>query len=647
MAKKIKKDPHELVKKLWSLRDAYYTGNPEVSDAEFDALEDELRNLIPNHKYFEFVGTKAIKGVPTVTHRVPMLSMDKVKSIDGLFQWLKRINLPEDILLSVGPKIDGISGTLRYDERGQFNYAATRGDGHVGNLIKWPEDINGIVGNIPYKEYEFEIRGEFYIDQHLKEIEPRAKDWVLRNYCQGIIRPDRKDKSPDLKYVNFVAYDLVMVKGLLRGPVSHKSLLDFMRTCLPNVIPQEQVTLVQTECGFRLFKDYLEEYLDSYRTLWPYETDGLIINIDDKRLQVPIDKSRGGAVKFHHFNIAIKPPAKTAETIITDIIWEVSMHWRIIPTAVLKKVIIGGAEFENVTLNNTDNIEKLGIGVGSRIILERANDVIPKINTVLSNEGVTPFVIPTACPSCGSKTYRDGKYTMCSNPLCSGRSISIIFNWVEKNDIKDVGRKTIEDLYNSDAVKTIPDLYTVDIDAVLSFIPGYKTGGSKIAKINDAIQGTKGMSELNIISRIGIPMVGEIMAKNLKLFSIEDVMKYLESKSYEKVVEQKIHEWISNKENQEMLYSLRRILGSTIVKPVVTVNPKNINVVITGNFDQDRDSIRNELESKGYTVQSSVNNKTNVLLKGESSESSTKTKKAELLGVKILSSISDIYAIFP
>jgi DNA ligase (NAD+) len=413
------------------------------------------------------------------------------------------------------------------------------------------------------------------------------------------------------------------------------------------VIPQEKVTLVQCDAGYRLFDEYLKEYLDSYRAQWPYETDGLILNVDDKRMHIAIDKSRGGAVKYHHFNIAIKPPARNAETDIIGIVWEVSMHWRIIPTAVLQKVIVGGAEFESVTLNNAETVEKLGIGIGSRILLERANDVIPKLVSVVSNEGISPFVIPTVCPSCGTPTSRDGKHIMCRNPLCSGRAISNIFNWVEKNDIKDVGRKTIEDLYNSGAVKTIIDLYTVDIDSVLSLLPGYKSGGSKITKINDSIQGTKGMSELDIISRIGIPMVGEIMAKNLQLFSIEALTKYLENGPYKKVVEQKIHEWFSDPVNQELMYSLRRILDSKVVKPVMATISKGINVVITGNFPRDRDSIKDELESNGYNVQSSVNGKTHVLLKGEASESSTKTEKAEALGIKIVSSLSDIYTLFP
>ncbi len=647
MGKKTKRDPHELVKELWRLRNAYYAGAPEISDAEFDAMEDELRNLIPTHSYFNFVGAKAIKNVTTVKHHVPMLSMDKVKNTDGVIQWLNRIGLPESTILSVGPKIDGISGTTRYDKNGRFNYAATRGDGHEGNILKWPEDINGIVSHIPYKELDFEIRGEFYIDQHLKDIEPRAKDWTLRNYCYGVIRPDRKEKSPDIKYVNFVAYDLVMSKGLLRGPISHRHLLDLMRTYHPNVIPQEQVTVVQCDAGFRLFDEYLQEYLDSYRALWPYETDGLILTVDDQRKQIAIDKSRGGAVKFHHFNIAVKPPARSSETDITGVSWEVSMHWRIIPTAILKPVIVGGAEFESVTLNNAETVEKLGIGIGSRILLERANDVIPKLVSIVSNDNVVPFELPKVCPSCGTPTLRDGKHVMCQNISCPGRAISNIFNWVDKNDIKDVGRKTIEDLYNSGAVRDITDLYTVDIDAVLSLLPGYKSGGSKITKINESIQNTKGMSELEIISRIGIPMIGDIMAKNLKLYSIEDVLRYLDNGPYKKVVEQKIHEWISNVSNQTTLFSLRRILGSKVVKPVIVTDIKGVNVVITGNFPRDRDSIKDELESKGYNVQSSVNGKTTVLLKGEASESSTKTEKAEALGIKIVSSLSDIYTLFP
>lgn len=644
--KKETRDVHELVKELWRHRNLYYSGTPEISDAEFDALEDNLRKAAPQHKYFEFVGTKASKDSPTVKHRVPMLSMDKVKDTEGVLAWLKYLDLPITTLLSVGPKIDGISGTCRYDEHGKFNYAATRGDGHIGNILKYPEDINGVVSQIPYRELEMEIRGEFYIDQHIAAIEPRANEWTLRNYCYGCINPDRKEKSIDLKYVNFVAYDMVRADGILKGPVSHKYLLDYMRTFLPNVIPQEQVMAIPNDFGVKTFDEYLREYLGSYRDSWPYETDGLILTIDDKRMHVKIDKDHGGAKKYHYFNLAIKPPARNEKTKMAGVDWEVSMHGNVVPTGLIELVVVSGAEFERVTLNNAETVEKLGIGVGSVILLERANDVIPRLVEVVSNEGVTPFEIPKTCPNCGTALNRIGKHVNCPNTDCSGRNISKIMNWVEKNDIKEVGRAVISDLYSSGAVHSIPDLYTIDIDAVLSLIPGYKSGGSKITKINESIQATRGMSEKDIIGRIGIPSIAEVMAEKLKLFSIEDVLRYQANGPYRLEAENKIHEWISDPQNASLLISLRRILGST-VKVNPTVVPKGVNVVITGLFPRERDDIEEELKSKGFNVQSSVNGKTNVLLRGEGSESSGKSQKAEALGVTIMSSLEELYKAFP
>jgi len=492
----------------------------------------------------------------------------------------------------------------------------------------------------PFGGYEHELRGELYINQRVAQIEPRAKDWSLRNYCYGIVNPIRKDKSPDLKYVEFVGYELTLKDGLMGGPISQVALLNYLRDNCPNIIPQEIVTLHKLCDEYKTVAEYYDLYLRKYRDEWDFETDGIVLTVDNRCNHKDIDKTRGGATRYHHFNIAIKPPARSKETKLLDIVWEVSKHGKIIPTGVLEPVEIGSAEFTSVTLNNAATVIELGLCKGSSILLERANDVIPKIVKVIENTGPT-IELPKICPACKSPLIREDKHLRCTNKNCQGRHIALIFHWITTNNIKNVGRRTVEDLYSTGAVQTIADLYTTDIDSVLSILPGYTSGGSKVEKINDAIQGTKGMSERIMISRIGIPSIGDATTEKYKLYKIEDVLKYKHDATYKYEAEKEIHDWISDPQNEELLVSLKRILGS---QPYIAsvVQKNGITFSITGSFPQDREVIIADLESKGFTYHASVSNKTNVLLKGEGSESTTKYKKALALGISIVGSPEEL-----
>lgn len=646
MAKRIKEQIsiHELVKKLQYYRELYYNGQPEISDTEFDELEETLRKLSPNHYYFKTVGAKEKNDSIKVHHDFPMLSMDKIKDPKELYTyWLEKNNLPPTTMLSVGPKIDGISLTCRYD-KGVFIYAATRGDGKNGSIINHVEHIRGIPERIPYDDEIYEIRGELYIDQHVREINPESKDWSLRNYCYGLI--SRKDLSSDIQYVNFVAYDMVLQKRLMPGPVSHKIFLDYMRSFCPNVIPQENVTFIKCFEHIKTLEEYFNEYLMTYREQWPYETDGIIVTIDDRRMFKNIDKKRGGADRFHYYNIAIKPPAQSKETKLIDISWEVSRLGNVIPVGVLEPVKIGSVEISNVTLNNAYTVKIMNFTKNCIVRVERANDVIPKLIEVVSQTDI-PFEIPTHCPSCGSLLDTNisdtNRHIRCINKQCKGRIVSQMYYWVTKNNIKDIGIKTIEDLYNV-GVRSIADLYTVNIDEILSSLKGYTSGGSKTTKINEELERTKGISQRDLIARIGIPSVGEAIVDKYNINSIEDLLEYKKDRLYKYEAEKNIHEWISDQTNEELIKSLARVLNATVIqntKNEVIAKGNAIYYCITGQLPIERDDFIKRLEPKGYVFIPSVSSKLHFLLCGENGEGTTKYKKAQAYNIPI-KSIYDI-----
>jgi len=645
MARKPDFDIAHRVRELRRHQKDYYEGHPTIPDAEFDILESELREVVPNHQYFKTPGGAKIPNTTTVKHVVPMKSLDKVKEVLEVFTWLKRIDMPPSSLLCGMPKVDGISATIKYDKNGYFNYAATRGpDGTEGSIIPYPEEIQGIPSRIPYRDSELESRGEFYLPKHLKTTNPHFVDRSLRNYCYGLL--SREEKTEELKYVNFVAYGLVGGKDILGGPVSMDSLLEYLGGVFPNTVPHELLSVVHLPgLNITTVDKYIKKYLETYRNEWPYESDGIVLTIDNAMQHKVIDKFMGGAKKYHHYSLAVKPPAQFEQTTTLAIIYKVSKQGRIIPVLIFVPVMIGGVEVTNATLNNAMTVKELGLKIGDQVLIERANDVIPRLKEVLGG-GVEEFKLPTNCPSCNSTLEWDSRHLVCTNKSCKGRHIALINHWVERCDIKDVGEKVIEDLYNCGAVKSIPDLYTVDLDAVLSTLPGYSSGGSRITKINEAIQATKGMTEFDIISRIGISGIGDQMLKKYEIRGISDLLKYQKDSDYKYAAEKSLNEWITKPENLTMLMSLVSILKPMKIMSINSVPSKHTIFCITGSFPKSRDVIIDELEAKGYEFSNNVTSRTTCLIQGEAS-GGAKLERAQSLGIPIVYSVEAFEKMFP
>lgn len=646
MAKKPELDVSQRVRELRMHRINYYSGTPTITDAEFDAMEEELQSLVPNHHYFNSVGAK-LSGVIPVKHVVPMLSMDKIKEASEVGSWLNRIHLPLTQLLSIMPKVDGISGSLDYNQNGRLEMGSTRGhDGTEGSLIRHLEEIPGIPQRLPYS-VPVSIRGEFYLPQHLRTSEKYFSDKVLRNFCGGILRRD--DRTEDLKYVRFVAYNMVGNKDILNGPVSMQALLQYISTYFPNVVPCEIVTALKVPgLGIKTVAEYTEEYLRLFRNQWDYETDGLVISVDDMTLHRRIDKAQGGAKSYHHYNIALKPPSRKAETTLPIIEWNTSRQGRVVPIGMIARVLVGGVEVTSIGLDNASNVLKLGLKKDDKIIVERANDVIPRLVQVLGG-GSTLFELPTKCPSCEDKLEWDKNNThlLCENKNCGGRKIALIEHWVNQCRLDNVGPEVIKDLYRCGAVQTILDLYTTDIDSILSVLPGYKEGGSRIDRINDGIRATIGtMTEFDIIARIGIPGVAVETLKRHQINGVKDLMEFQKDSNYKYEAEKSMHTWVSKPENITLLLALVNVLKAKYQPKTLNTNSKHVIFCITGGFPKSRDTIIEYLEGKGYEFSNTVNSRTTCLIQGEG-EGSTKLDKAIALGIPVVNSIEDFEKMFP
>lgn len=553
-------DKNKLVKLLLKYRKAYYEGNPLISDEEFDELEDQLREIDPENNYFSLVGSKETSsGDDIVFHKYPMLSMRKAKSIDDLYKWLKGINCESDDMV-VEPKIDGISATCKYNNKGILEYVATRGDGKEGRKIMYGEYIKDIPSKISITGEEIEIRGELYIPKNSKllKIDEYANS-PLRNLCSGIIK--RKDLSKEIEYVRFVAYDIIFYnKQIIYEEKTVSKKLEFLKTIVKNTVPHFITTF---KLNMKSSPDFIfKKYLDEYRKEWEYETDGLIFVINNTLKHQKIDMMRT-VDHHHHYCIALKPPSESKLTEVVDIEWEVSKNGYLIPTAILKKVEIGGVDIERVTLSNFSKFLEYKLGKNTVVEVERANDVIPHLVRVVERKNHL-FEIPNVCPSCGSTLYKDGVNLVCKNRDCKDKIINKVYSWFSNLNAKNIGIKVIEDLYDAGAIKGISDMYKSNISEILSLLPGYSKNGTKISKIVESINNTKNITELDLISNIGIPGVGRKMLEKAGIVSINDIIKIRKDNYADKnsSLYRNIKEWVNDDGNYNELLELKNIISS-------------------------------------------------------------------------------------
>ena len=357
----MKKKIAEMVELLMKAKEAYYNDTLIMSDEEFDRIEDELRDLDPENSYFSIVGTQVTSRVK-VRHEIPMLSCDKAKNIESALQWLQKLGL-EDESIVIEPKIDGLSCSLLY-EKGKLVRIATRGDGYIGqNITHIANFVKNIPQKITYQELGTkEVRGELYLPKKTNLLNPDEKP--LRSLAVGLV--NRKDSGlEDLEFLHFVGYQLLGTDLQYEDEkldVLHSNkfeVIDFV------VIPTKNT-----------LEEYYNRYLNELREKWSYETDGLVLVVRDTKKWSDLDSKY--VVRHHHFyNIALKAPSQSKETILENIEWSVSRLGRIIPVAIVRPIVIGRRTVTRASLSNYEDAVRLNLDRGDEVLVEMANDVIP------------------------------------------------------------------------------------------------------------------------------------------------------------------------------------------------------------------------------------------------------------------------------
>jgi len=633
----------------------YVYDRPEITDAEYDILFQELQKLEEAHPELiapdsptQRVGAAPAEGFATVTHAVPMLSLGNAFDVDEIKDFDRRVKklLDQEVVTYVTePKLDGLSVELVYRD-GLLVQGSTRGDGING------EDVTlnlRTIRSVPLRLQKrdrpipplLEVRGEVYVEKEAlvrlnreREGEGLSLFANPRNLAAGSLRQldPRITASRPLK---IFCYDLGRVEGL-------------------SIETQEQLLQTLHELGIRVNPLYqlcrgIEEAIGFYERLQqeressPYETDGVVIKVNgfaSRRILGEISRSPRWAV-------AGKFPAEQGITRILDIHVQVGRTGTLTPVAVLEPVRVRGVEISSATLHNEDEVRRKDIRIGDTVVVQRAGDVIPQVVQPLAERRSgeeRPFAMPKTCPVCGSKVVRleEEVAHRCLNVSCPARIKESIRHFVSKGgfDVDGFGTKLIAQLVDKGIIKRLSDIFSLDAETLAEL---ERMGPKSASNLLKGLEKSKAIPLPRFLFALGIPEVGEHAATLLAdaLGSLKALMEAAEEDLLDLPeigprTAEAIVDFLGNPENRAMISELLKA-GVTVeeVKGEISTVLAGKRFVFTGTLSSmKREAAAERVKSLGATVSSSVSGRTDYVVVGENPGS--KANKARDLGVTVL-----------
>ena len=672
METKMKNNPLErektLISQLNYYRDLYYNHDKsEISDEEYDSLFDELVNLeiktgivYPNSPT-QTVGYMVQSKFKKIKHDHPMLSLDKTKEWSDVIKWARG----KDIVGML--KEDGLTCSLSYNEEGYLTQAETRGDGILGELVT--ENVKA-VSNIPQRIFtngqKLVVDGEMIVK---KDVFERISETLSekdnfshpRNYASGSIR-QLDVKITKKRNLSFIAWKYV------EGYDKTNSFYDNLES-LENkgfeVVPFFRIP------NTMINEDNLATFLDDMYKIAKakkHPVDGLVFTQDD------IEFGNSLGITGHHPNhsYAFKIQNEIVETILKDIEWSVGKTGIVVPTAIFNSVDLNGAIISRATLHNLSYIWDLGIDIGSKIGVIRANEVIPRVEKNLGE--IKHYKdYPKICPSCGQSLtmeksitqYREGKGNQvteknegpitlrCENPNCPAKNLARFVQFVSKAgmNIDGLSEATLEKFIDLGYIKTFEDIYLLDrYKENIINLEGF--GEKSWNKLWKSIEKSKDCKLENYLVALSIPLIGKTAAKTISKYfkgNYQDLINaccagfdFTQLEDFGDKMNESMHNWFNDD------YRITNLEGSNLThklhfetESVVEVNEDNFcfgkTFVVTGKFNQPRSYYEELITSKGGKLAGSVSKKTDYLLTDNPDSGSSKAIKAKELGIPILS----------
>jgi DNA ligase (NAD+) len=638
--------------------------DPEIADAEYDALESELAaleeawpELVTPDSPTQRVGAEPSEDLPTVEHRRPMLSLDNSYDEGEVAEWdrrLKRVlDLAEDEALSyvVELKVDGLSLSVLYEE-GLLVRAVTRGDGRRGEAVT-PNART--IRSLPLRLLEpvarLEARGEVFFplsefERTNREREEEGEPPFAnpRNAAAGALR--QLDPAVTARRrLDLFLWNLEEEEG--REPASHWEGLERLRGLGLRANP----TARRVE-GVAAVLDYCAQWRERRGEL-EYDIDGVVVKLDDRELQ----RRAGSTSKAPRWAVAVKFPAQQATTRVRDIVVQVGRTGALTPVAELEPVSLAGSTVSRATLHNEEEVRRKDVRVGDTVLVEKGGDVIPKVVKVVASRrcrGARRWVMPAACPVCSTPVWRpEGEVlARCPNPSCPAQFRESLRHFSRRTamDIEGLGTALVDQLVGKGLVRDLSGLYRLDRET----LAGLERMGEKSAEnLLAQLEASRARPLSRLLFGLGIRMVGERAAAVLaREFGTLDALAETARSEEGRARLEEIHEigpkiaeavarWFSEERNRELVERLREA-GLSFEEPreELAAVPSGaalagMRVVLTGTLPGlTRQEARRLVEAAGGTVAGSVSGKTDLVVAG--ADPGSKLRKARELGVEVV-----------
>ena len=632
----------ELVSLLNKASRAYYQEAQEImSNYEYDRLYDELKGLedelgitLSNSPTVN-VGYEVVSELPKERHESPMLSLDKTKEVEEL----KNFVGDQKVLMSW--KMDGLTVVLTYRD-GKLYKAVTRGNGEVGEVIT---NNAKVFKNVPVQiayQGELILRGEAVIgykdfekiNQEIEDVDARYKN--PRNLCSGSVR-QLNNQITAKRNVMFYAFTLVQADGV-----------DFQnsRACQMEWLKSQGFTTVEY---YMVTRDTVEDEVTKFSSKISendFPSDGLVLTYDD----IAYGRSLGRTAKFPRDSFAFKWQDEIRETVLREIEWSPSRTGLINPVAIFDPVELEGTTVSRASVHNISIMEELELGIGDRIEVYKANMIIPQIAENLTRSGVKD--IPCKCPVCQGETkirqVGNAKALYCMNPECQAKHVKSFALFVSRDalNIEGLSEATLEKFISRGYIHTFADIFHLDqYKEEIQKMEGF--GEKSYKKLTESIEKARTTTLPRVIYSLGIAGIGlanaKVICRELK-YDVESLLKVSEEELNEiqGVGEVLAKAFVGYFADAKHVENFRRLLNElTIPEETVTKQQifEGVNFVITGSVKHfaNRGEVKELIESLGGKVTGSVTSKTNYLINNDVTSTSSKNKKANELGIPIIS----------
>lgn len=632
----------ELVELLNKASRSYYQDAQEImSNYEYDRLYDELQNLekelgitLSNSPTVN-VGYEVVSELPKERHESPMLSLDKTKEVEELKNFVGN----QKVLMSW--KMDGLTIVLTYRD-GKLYKAVTRGNGEVGEVVTNNAKVfKNVPVQIAYRG-ELILRGEAVIGYHdfekineeIEDVDAKYKN--PRNLCSGSVR-QLNNQITAKRNVMFYAFTLVQADGV-----------DFQnsRACQMEWLKAQGFTTVEYHMVTR---DTVEDEVAKFSSEISkndFPSDGLVLSYDD----IAYGRSLGRTAKFPRDSYAFKWQDEIRETILREIEWSPSRTGLINPVAIFDPVELEGTTVSRASVHNISIMEELELGIGDKIEVYKANMIIPQIAENLTRSGVKD--IPEKCPVCQGETkirqVGNAKALYCMNPECQAKHVKAFALFVSRDalNIEGLSEATLEKFISRGYIHTFADIF--HLDRYKDEIQGMEGFGEKsYRKLIESVKKARTTTLPRVVYSLGIAGIGlanaKVICRELK-YDVEALLMVTEEELNEiqgvgEVLAKAFTGYFSDAKHVE---NFRKLLEELTI-PEETSTKKQIfegvNFVITGSVTHfaNRGEVKELIESLGGKVTGSVTSKTNYLINNDVTSTSSKNKKANELGIPIIS----------